>query len=320
MHRFLLLLLGCIAALSGFCRSLQLPGRACLIEGITYKQTPQGPLAVDVFLPDSASTAVRPVFLFIHGGSWMELTRSTLRTGFRKVVLDSLLCAGYAVVSVDYRLVKHDGSVAYPAPLSDCKDAVRWIRREAARYHFNPQRIAVGGCSAGGHLAMLTAYTPDEMGQGETTLSDYSARVNCCIDIYGPTYLGSLLHPNLVGPPLWLARLFFSKNTLRMREALLQAFTHESGRHPLRRKRACRFYSPLEYASGAVPTLILHGNKDRVVPFSQAKRLRKALEKASVSYEWVPLAGEDHSFPTLTSEGKASVAAHVRRFADAHLR
>jgi acetyl esterase/lipase len=67
-----------------------------------------------------------------------------------------IVAGGFAVASVNYRLVP---SVRYPAPVHDAKAAVRWLRAKATEYGLDPDRIAIGGVSAGGHLASLTALT-----------------------------------------------------------------------------------------------------------------------------------------------------------------
>lgn len=298
-------------------KKLQLPGRAQLIEGIVFKNTPTGQLCADLFRPDSLSSAVTPVFVFIHGGSWMELNRHTIRTGFRKTILDKLLDNGYSVLSIDYRLVNYNNDVAYPGPLADCKDAIRWVRKEARKYHFNVSSISVGGCSAGGHLAMMVAYAPDLLAPGSNDLSSYSSAVNSCVDIYGPTLLSGLLHPKLSGPALWIAKLFFPSKAIKMRQALLWSFSHQEGKLPLSPTKACRLYSPLTYTDSAVPTLILHGTKDKVVPYSQARKLEKRLRKNHLYFQLKPVVGQDHGFPSLNRAGQDEIAEAVVNFVNA---
>lgn len=300
-----------------FAKKLQLPGRAQLIEGLVFKNTPTGKLCADLFRPDSLSSAATPVFVFIHGGSWMELNRHTIRTGFRKTILDKLLENGYSVVSIDYRLVNYNNEVAYPGPLADCKDAIRWVRKEAAKYHFDVSGISVGGCSAGGHLAMMVAYAPELLAPGSSDLSSYSSAVNSCVDIYGPTLLSGLLYPRLAGPVLWMAKLFFPSKAIKMRKALLWSFSHQEGKHPLSHSKACKLYSPLKYAGSAVPTLILHGTKDKVVPYSQARKLEKHLRKNQICFQTKPVEGQDHGFPSLSRAGQDEIAEAVVDFVNA---
>ncbi len=316
---FILLLL-LLRQTACYSKKLHLPGRAQLLENIVYKNTSNGQLHIDLFRPDSLSSVPTPVFVFIHGGSWMELNRHTIRSEFRKTILDKLLGEGYSVVSIDYRLVNYSNEVAYPGPLADCKDAIRWVRKEASHYHFDTSNISVGGCSAGGHLAMMAAYAPDALAPGDKDLASYSSRVNSCIDIYGPTRLAGLLFPKLAGPALWAAKLFFPPRAIKMRKALLWAFSRQNGGSPLSRSKGCKLYSPLTYTGRAVPTLILHGTKDKVVPFSQAEKLEKQLRKGNVDFQMKPVEGEDHGFHTLTRSGKDEIAEAVAAFIAAHSR
>jgi len=80
-----------------------------------------------------------------------------------------IVASGFAVASVNYRLVP---SVRYPAPAHDAKAAVRWLRAKATQYGLDPDRIAIGGVSAGGHLASLTALTAGDA-QLEGDLGDH---------------------------------------------------------------------------------------------------------------------------------------------------
>ena len=61
---------------------------------------------------------------------------------------------GYAVASIDYRLT---GDAPFPAQIEDCKAAVRWLRANAERYHFDADKVGVWGHSSGAHLAALLA-------------------------------------------------------------------------------------------------------------------------------------------------------------------
>jgi acetyl esterase/lipase len=293
---------------------MNLPGKAKLIEGVIYKETPQGVLRLDIFKPDSTSHQTSPVFVFIHGGSWSALDRTTIRSAFRFQMLEKLLQEGYAVVSIDYRLVNDKNEVIYPEPLSDCMDAIRWIRKEQLNYGFDIAKIAVGGCSAGGHLALMTAYAPELLAPGSVELKSYSARVNCCVDIYGPTHLGKMFLPTLLPPVLALAHLVIPKAKMHERQMLLQAFTRQNSLHPWRRHRICKVFSPVSYVDRAVPTIIFHGNKDGLVPFAQSRLLQKKLQKRNKIVSLKVIEGQDHGFPTLDKSRGEKIAAETYNF------
>lgn len=310
-----LTLIICLLLTQKWCiAKMNLPSKAQLIEGVIYKETPQGSLKLDIFRPDSTSIKASPVFVFIHGGSWSALDRTTIRSAFRLQMLEKLLQEGYAVVSIDYRLVNDKNEVVYPAPLSDCMDAVRWIRKERLVYGFDISKIAVGGCSAGGHLALMTAYAPESLAPGLLELKSYSARVNCCVDIYGPAHMGKMLRPTLLPPLLALAHLVMPKAKMRERQMLLQAFTGQRSSHPWRRHRLCSVFSPVSYVDKAVPTLIFHGDKDGLVPFAQSRLLQKKLQKRNKTVLLKMIQGQDHGFPTLDKSRGEKIAAETYGF------
>src|SRR5689334_22795302 len=91
-----------------------------------------------------------PVFVVFHGGGWVIGT-----AGEFDVIARQLANASNAiVVSVDYRLAPEH---PYPAPLDDCWRALRWSAAHAAEFGGDPNRLAVGGDSAGGNLAAVCA-------------------------------------------------------------------------------------------------------------------------------------------------------------------
>jgi acetyl esterase len=110
---------------------------------------PHGPIAVRVYQPPSAPQRPRPGLVWVHGGGWIfgDLDMHEADRTSREVCAR----ADAVVVSVDYRLAV-DG-VTYPVPHDDVVAAVRWVRDNAAVLGIDPDRITVGGASAGANLA-----------------------------------------------------------------------------------------------------------------------------------------------------------------------
>lgn len=111
---------------------------------------PHGPVPVRVYEPTGARPA--PALVWIHGGAFMfgDLDMPEADRTAREICTR----AGAVVVSVDYRLAV--GGVHHPVPLDDCVAATRWVRDSAADLDVGPERIHVGGGSAGGNLAVAT--------------------------------------------------------------------------------------------------------------------------------------------------------------------
>ena len=93
-----------------------------------------------------------PVLLHIFGGGWMMGNRNQIRA----LNGHNYAQHGYAVATIDYRL---SDAATFPAQIHDCKAAVRWIRKHAEQYNFDPKKIAVFGASAGGHLSAMLGTT-----------------------------------------------------------------------------------------------------------------------------------------------------------------
>ena len=101
-----------------------------------------------------------PGLVFFHGGGWVIGDLDTHDTLCRELAL----AAGVVVVSVDYRLAPEH---RFPAAVDDCVAATRWVHAHAATLGIDPQRLAVGGDSAGGNLAAVVALTLRDSGPRE---------------------------------------------------------------------------------------------------------------------------------------------------------
>lgn len=122
------------------------------------------PLLLDLYEPDGDSApALRPGFVAVHGGG---LTRGDKRTENMVELCRELAGRGYACVSINYRLLRDDPPADGETPTSrtlnaaieDAERAVTWLRNAAGRYHVDPERIAVGGSSAGAAIVLRLAY------------------------------------------------------------------------------------------------------------------------------------------------------------------
>lgn len=218
---------------------------------------------VDLYLPkQAADDNPLPVIVFIHGGGW----RKGDKTGGGRQVLPFVATGQYAGVSVGYRLTDE---AQWPAQLDDCKAAIRWLKAHAAEYRLDPERIAVWGSSAGGHLVNMLGLTndrPDLEGKVGKHL-DQNSNVTCVVDWYGPANLLTMNTP----------RGAMDHDAPDSPEALLIGGAVQE--NPERARAA----SPITYITpNAPPFLIVHGTDDRTVPFQQSEELVAALTKAQV--------------------------------------
>ena len=120
-----------------------------------------------------------PLLVWVHGGAWRFGTNQALRDTILRtpdgeqpntqaLMRAAFQQAGWAVASINYR---YSHQALFPGALHDVKEAVRFFRANAHEFGIDPQRIAVAGGSAGGHLSMLVAHTGDSAA-GNSVLGD----------------------------------------------------------------------------------------------------------------------------------------------------
>jgi acetyl esterase/lipase len=200
-----------------------------------------------------------------------------------------MVSRGYAVVAINYRFSQH---AVFPAQIHDCKAAVRWVRANAAKYKFDPERIAAWGSSAGGHLVALLGTTAQVEGlEGTDGNADQSSAVQAVVDWYGPTdFL-----------------------TVGSKDTRIQLLGADPSTNSVPALRA----SPVTYVSKkSPPFLIMHGDNDRTVPLAQSEAFEAALKKAGVDAKLVILPGAGHGGPAFAS---AETMKMVKEFLDRHL-
>jgi len=212
-----------------------------------------------------------------------------------------LLKNGFAIISINYTLVGKDNHL--PVPIQDSKDAIRWVRAHTDEYRLDTSNIGLWGGSAGGHLALIAAYTTDEAFVGSPELSPHSARVSYVIDNFGPTNLNSLFRMNIGWFPTFIAKIFYPE-IYRIRERLVFAMTGYAIKKDKKKiKEVNEFNSPINYVNrNAVPTIIFHGPSDKVVPIAQSEQLKTALDNSSVVNEFITVKDGDHGFNNISNE------------------
>ena len=130
----------------------------------------------------------------IHGGGWTSGDKAEER---EVNIATNLARAGYVVLSINY-VLSTDGKVTWPQNVYDCKTAVRWLRKNADRYQIDAEHIGVIGGSAGGHLAAFLAVTkPENHFDPDGPYGEFSCKVQCAVDLYGPADLMTYKAANL---------------------------------------------------------------------------------------------------------------------------
>src|ERR1051325_10577316 len=112
-------------------------------RNIAYVESGHRNQVLDIYLPEAPSDKPLPLMIWIHGGAWLGGSQANPPVLY-------LINKGFAVASIQYRFSK---DAIWPAQSYDCRAAIRFLRANAAKYNFDSDRFAVGGDSAGGHLA-----------------------------------------------------------------------------------------------------------------------------------------------------------------------
>ncbi len=240
---------------------------------------------LDIYLPEKVDQAL-PLVIYIHGGGWSG--------GDKKYFPAQVLVSqGYAVASINYRFIKE---AIFPAQIHDCKGAVRWLRAHAKEYHFDPDHFGVWGDSAGGHLVALLGASGDAKEiEGDVGGNlDQSSRVQCVIDWYGPTDMSVFFEQ--AEQQSGKVENIFKKDPDH--SVIAQLFGGPTREHEELVQQA----NPVHFVTkDDAPFLIMHGDKDTLVPLAQSEMLAEALKKAGVEVHLETYEGAGHGGPAFFS-------------------
>ena len=252
-----------------------------VLKDIPYEGDTNPHQTLDLYLPGSKPA---PLVLWVHGGGWKSNDKSW-------ILVPYLVAKGYAVASINYR---YSTEAIFPAQIQDANEALNFLLHHAEEYGLDKNRVAVAGDSAGGHLALLLGLARDEGGFG----ADAGVRPRAVIDFFGPTDFTVFTEPPPAGAEDVIAQLL--------------------GASPRDRPDLAKAASPVTYVTAASPpVLILHGDKDDVVPPGQSRVLADLLKKANVPVDLVLVPGAGHEGPAFSSP---KVQSKILQFLDQNLK
>ena len=213
---------------------------------------------MDLYFPDAGGPW--PVLAYVHGGSWMHGDKAEAI-----MFADRMTMQGYLMASINYRLYP-DGK--FPNMIEDVKCAIRFLRAHAGDYNLDPNRIAAIGPSAGGHLVSLLGTSDVNAGWDVGENLDQSSRVQAVI---------------AMAPVTDLTRSFPNADIEAMRGVgfgednivLASPITHVTPDDP--------------------PFLLIHGERDELVPYEQSVLMYNQLVQANVPAELVIVQRAGHS-------------------------
>jgi acetyl esterase/lipase len=261
-------------------------------EDVVYGRKYGTALTMDVFTPKSGANGAAVVWVI--SGGWFSAHEA-----INPAPVEELLKRGYTVFAV-----VHGSQPRFTIPeiVADMNRAVRFIRYHASEYHIDPDRIGITGGSAGGHLSLMQGTAGDKgKPDARDPIDRTSSRVQAVACFFPPTDFlnygksgeNALGRGILSGfkPPFDFHEQ--DPNTKVFRSISDEARILEIGRQ----------ISPLNHASADdPPTLIVHGDADKLVPIQQAELIIDKLKKEGVDAKLVVKKGGSHGWPDLLKD------------------
>lgn len=237
-------------------------------EGLVYGKVGDETLTTDYYA--ASGIGPHPVAVVIHGGDFVAGTSKNVSEAY---CADFLAPAGYDVFSINYRLAP---KYPYPAMIEDVQRAIRYIRFHAREWDADSREIALIGGSAGGYLSTIVGLLNASSIKGaEDPVDRESARVQAVVSLFGISDFRSMR---------------IGENV----RAFLDPLIREKGE-----ETALAEASPANYVNpDAPPFLLIHGDKDEAVPFSQSVALQQQLQGVKVRCDLIRIPNGVHATHT----------------------
>lgn len=251
-------------------------------EDVIYGRKLGTALTLDVFQPEKTNGCA---ILFMVSGGFFS-SHEAINAKFYRPFLER----GYTVFAV-----VHGSQPKFQIPeiIQDIHRAVRFVRRNAARWGVQPDKFGITGASAGGHLS-LTMGTQGGPGKADARdpVDRESSAVQAVACFFPPTDFLNYSQPGEDGVGVGILKGFKAAFGPRSDTA--------EGRQALGRE-----ISPIYYVtSNMPPTLIIHGDADRLVPFYQAQMFQKRCDEMRATCKVVVREGKDHGWPEIDKDLK----------------
>jgi acetyl esterase/lipase len=265
-------------------------------------------LLCDIWQPPEGVPPSGLALIYLHGSGWHFLDKDVGTS----TMFGCLAAQGHVIMDVAYRLCPETDWLGM---LSDTQHAIGWMKANASRYGVDPNKVVLSGASAGGHLALLAAYTPDQQQLIPQAMKWTDLEVAGVVAWYGPADMqaynehAGLVFDSLVEEPKppgqsdmmgkMMKRMGFEMKPMmhwqpgqRMQAEMMKALF---GCAPT--PEQYREASPSAYTGPhCPPTLLLQGSHDSIVPPSATRRLAQRLRAASVPVVLVEYPETEHAF------------------------
>lgn len=254
-------------------------------EDVIYGRKHGTALTMDVFTPKEQNGAA---VVFVVSGGWFS-SHDSINAGFIK----EFLKRGYTVFTV-----VHGSQPKYTIPeiLEDMHRAMRFIRSKADDYHISPDRIGISGGSAGGHLSLMqgTAGTAGNE-SAKDPIDRQSSRVQAVACFFPPTDFLNYGKPGEIAIGRGVLKAYRAPFDFHEFDQATKSFVPITDEAKI--LEIGKAISPINHVSkDDPPTLIIHGDKDTLVPIQQAEIIIAKLKEAGVPCELVTKPGLAHGW------------------------
>ena len=271
-----------VAAILGFSLALFAQEKFQRTEDVIYGRKFGTALTLDVFRPETANGY--GIFFMVSGGFFSS--HEAINAGTYKPLLDR----GYTVFAV-----VHGSQPKFTIPEieQDIHRAVRFVRHHASKFGVDPQHLGITGGSAGGHLS-LTMGTQGAAGNPDAKdpIENESSSIQAVACFYPPTDFlnwGKEGEDGVGYGP-----------TAQFQPAFGPRSATAEGRLALGKE-----ISPIYFVtSNMAPTLVIHGDADKLVPLYQAEIFRKRCEEMHAPFKLIVREGKDHGWPGMDADIK----------------
>ncbi|MGE4489348.1 MAG: alpha/beta hydrolase fold domain-containing protein [Kiritimatiellales bacterium] len=270
-----------------------------LVPDVVYKTVDGKDLQMNLMIPRTLPRKPAPLLVYIHGGGWGHGDRYAILRAPCLPVIKQCGDAGVICAAIEYRLVGRNSTV-YDSVV-DCKDALRYLAKNAETYSIDPKRIAIFGNSAGGHLSLLAALGKPEDFPGDPALASYDPDVRCEVAYYPAT---DFTVPEMVGKYL---------RPPRDRTMLGGSFAEKKG--------LARLLSPVWQIRADSPAVYLfHGDRDPTLSVENSRQLFKQGKVVGADIQYMEIKNGVHGFGTDCSPTIDEIGSSAARFILDHLK
>ena len=267
---------------------------------VLYKQVAGRDLHLDLYYPTAKRVEKCPVIVFTHGGGWAAGSRYKAANGNFGQVFQELIKEGFAVAPVSYRLARKESNVAIRDCVIDCKDAIRYLAKNAEDLGIDPTRFYVMGDSAGGHIAQMLLLASPESLPGDPALADIPYRMAAGLSWYGPCDFEKMSLFNHDDRPDFKDR--FGPRLLG----------GDSG--PQDKLTRYREMSPINYLTATSPPLLMiQGDKDTTIPVKHAYYMQDKAKALKAPVEIMIIKNAGHNWRKVDADIEPSREAIIER-------